>query len=177
MGKTLLLAIIASSLGRAMRVRAVLSVLGEGLGELARLRAETTPVGKKRSSSPSLHHRSGGACTHTHIVCMSLHRVHVHVHVHMHEYTLGFCRPKRLQSAIDRNSDTLWARVLCMHSHIEFQRQICCYFQHLKVKRTYLKIRRSIISLPLRVAMRVHPNRHFGARRGPKRPCLRSLDL
>ena len=38
----------------------VRAVLGEGLGELARLRAKKPQWGK-RSSSPSLHHRSGGA--------------------------------------------------------------------------------------------------------------------
>ena len=26
-------------------------------------------------------------------------------------------------------------------------------------------------------SLRVHPNRHFGARRGTSRPCIRSLDL
>ena len=38
----------------------VRAVLGERLGELAMLRAEK-PLWGKRSSSPSLHHRSGGA--------------------------------------------------------------------------------------------------------------------
>ena len=69
--------------GGAMRVRAV---LGEGLGELARLRAEKPLWGKTLLLAiiASCHHRSVWACTHTHVVCMSLYRVHVHVHVHVH---------------------------------------------------------------------------------------------